>query len=61
MILQNYNKEDITQPVTIPKDNWKDTLQQIIKGCVKNEKNLGKNLKQQCIDYLDKLFKEKNK
>lgn len=58
MILQNYNKEDITQPVIIPKENWEDTLQQVIKSCVKNEEHLGKNLKQQCIDYLEELFKE---
>ena len=58
MRLNCYGKEDITKPIEIPKENWKEFLQEIIKGTIQNEEHLGKNLKRQCIEYLDNLFKE---
>lgn len=56
MKLYCYGKEDITELANITKENWNNTLQQLIIGAVRNEEHLGKNLKQQCIDYLEKLF-----
>lgn len=56
MKLYCYGKEDITELANITREDWNNTLQQLIIGAVRNEEHLGKNLKQQCIDYLEKLF-----
>lgn len=58
MKLQCYGKEDINEPVHIPEDKWEEVLQGIIMATIEGEKHLGDNLKQQCIEYLENLFKE---
>ena len=49
------NKEDICEPVEIPKENWSEFLSTIIKSSIECADRIGENLKKQCIDYFEQL------
>lgn len=49
------NKDDICEPIEIPKENWSEFLSTIIKGSIRRDDVIGSNLKQQCINYFEQL------
>lgn len=49
------NKQDICEPIEIPREKFKEMLGEVIKATIIGEEHLGDNLKKQCVDYIDKL------
>ena len=49
------NKQDICEPIEIPREKFKEMLGEVIKATIIGEEHLGDNLKKQCVDYIDEL------
>lgn len=49
------NKQDICEPIEIPREKFKEMLGEVIKATIIGEEHLGDNLKEQCVDYIDEL------
>lgn len=49
------NKEDICEPIKIPKEKRNEFLSTIIKSCISNSNIIGKNLEIECINYFEQL------
>ena len=55
------NKEDICEPVEVPKENWSEVLSTVIKSSIEGADRIGDNLKKQCIDYFEQLETNRDK
>ena len=49
------NKEDICEPIKIPKEKRNEFLSTIIKSCISNSNIIGENLEIECINYFEQL------